>query len=65
MLTDEEIREIREQASKASGDWHFDTLLYARAIERAVLAKAIPIPKQEPVASRRKDFMGLKIRWIS
>lgn len=48
-LTDEEIRDIRDQTSKQSGDWHFDTLLYARAIERAVIAKAMPIPKQEPV----------------
>lgn len=39
MLSDDEIRVIKEKVSKESGDWHFDTLLYARAIESAVIDK--------------------------
>lgn len=47
MLTDEEKRAIRAKVKEASGEWHFDLMMYANEIERAVLAKAIP--KQGPV----------------
>lgn len=54
MLTDEEKREIWDNTQNNYTNWSG----FADAIERAVLAKAMPITKQEPVASRRKDFMG-------
>lgn len=47
MLTDQEIEAIRQQVRKESGDWHFDTMKFARAIEQAVINK---VQNQEPVA---------------
>ena len=40
MLTDEEKRAIRAKVSDASGEWHFDLMMYANEIERAALAKS-------------------------
>lgn len=46
MLTDEEKRKIRARVSEASGEWHFDLMMFANEIERAVLGKVAG--KQEP-----------------
>lgn len=37
MLTEQKIQEIRKKVSDESGQWHFDTLLFAREIEKAVI----------------------------
>lgn len=39
VLSYEEITSIVKQVSEKSGEWHFDTVMYARAIEAAVVAK--------------------------
>lgn len=49
MLTDEEIMEIRNRA-KLNSNRQIDPLPFARDVIKAVLAKAMPIPKQEPIA---------------
>lgn len=41
LLTDEEKRAIRAKVKEASGEWHFDLMMFANEIERAVLAKAV------------------------
>lgn len=46
MLTDEEKRAIRAKVKEASGEWHFDLMIFANEIEKAVLAKA---GEQKPV----------------
>lgn len=51
ILTDSEKREIRAKVKEASGEWHFDLMMFANEIERAVLAKA---GEQESVAIIRK-----------
>lgn len=38
-LSDEQIQQLRKQVSEESGEWHFDTLAFARKIEKAVLEK--------------------------
>ena len=38
-LSDEQIQQLRKQVSDESGEWHFDTLAFARKIEKAVLEK--------------------------
>lgn len=56
MLTDEEIGTI--------SCMNLGVYDYARAIERAVLAKAMPIPKQEPVGFvyRDESAKGCKLK---
>lgn len=48
MLTDEEIIEIRNRA-KLNDNRQIDPMAFARQIECAILAKVMPILKQEPV----------------
>ena len=60
MLTDEEKREIWDSIPNNYTNWYE----YANAIERAVLAKAMPIPKQEPVGFvyRDENAKGCKLK---
>ncbi len=54
LLTDEEKRAIRAKVKEASGEWHFDLMMFANEIERAVLANASQQVHGEPDFSHPK-----------